>query len=231
MRIEEGCEIVIDSLSGVPREVLLDWLLGPAIAILLHQRGLLVLHGSSVQCGGRAAVFLGDSGTGKSITALACCLNGGTMLSDDQAVIASLGGFPVVYPAFPRLKIHARFLRTLRWPVGDRETPAEPEGKDDWEARSSYCDRPTSLRRIYLLADSHSYGAEPVSAREAFVALVRNSWLAPLLAATETRERHFRQCAELAAAVSVRRLCRPRDPLRMAELAEFIANDLGARSS
>jgi hypothetical protein len=60
-----GGEIAVDLDPAFDTRLLALPLLGPAIAILLHRLGHLVLHGSAVELGGKAEIFLGDKGAGK----------------------------------------------------------------------------------------------------------------------------------------------------------------------
>lgn len=64
---------------------------------------VLALHGSAVGIQGRAHVILGQSGAGKSTTALACVARGATLLSDDMVLVDVAKG--VVYPAAPTLRL------------------------------------------------------------------------------------------------------------------------------
>ncbi len=75
--VRAGREIVIDPLPCVDERALRLTLLGPALALLLHQRDLFVLASSAVRVqaedGGDGdfygVAFLGYSGAGKSTTA------------------------------------------------------------------------------------------------------------------------------------------------------------------
>ncbi len=62
---------------------------GGAVRALLHDLGgHLGLHASAVELGGRAALFLGPSGTGKSTAAAELCLlHGARLLADDVALL------------------------------------------------------------------------------------------------------------------------------------------------
>src|SRR5262245_9408047 len=53
-RVSGGHEIVIDPLPGVEERLLRLPLLGTVIAVLLHQRGWLVLHASAISIDGEA---------------------------------------------------------------------------------------------------------------------------------------------------------------------------------
>lgn len=86
-------------------------LLGPVMALLLHRRGLLVLHGSAVLVGDRAQVFLGDKGAGKSTTAAALVSSGCRLVSDDVVAIERdpAGGLGI-RPGYPAMKLDAQML-------------------------------------------------------------------------------------------------------------------------
>ena len=82
------------------------YLLGPALALLLHQRGFLVLHASAVSLDGGVVAFLGHSGHGKSTTAATLHARGAAIVADD-VVAVDLGapGGPAALPGFPLLKL------------------------------------------------------------------------------------------------------------------------------
>ena len=69
--IRGGSEIVVERAPNVEESRLRLLLLGAAMGVLLHQRGLLVLHASAVEVCDGAAIFLGGRGWGKSTVAAA----------------------------------------------------------------------------------------------------------------------------------------------------------------
>jgi len=92
---------IADEFHLKPADVRL-FLLGSAIGALMHQRGLLVLHGSTVKVGDECVVFLGSSGVGKSTLATQLRHRGYACLGDDVCAI-SIGedGVPYAAPAYP----------------------------------------------------------------------------------------------------------------------------------
>ena len=60
-----GQEIIVDPRPDADERVVRLCLLGPALALILHQRQRLVLHASAVAAGDRAVVFLGGQGWGE----------------------------------------------------------------------------------------------------------------------------------------------------------------------
>ncbi len=85
---------------------------------------------------------------------------------------------------------------------------------------------PLPLGRLYVLADGVAPEIELLTPREAFVKVVRHSYLDCLLQATGTTASHFRQCGALVTRVPVRRLTRPRVLHELPALAHLIENDV-----
>src|SRR5207245_2121597 len=104
-QITAGREIIVEPASGVEARVLRLFLLGPALALLLVQRGLLVLHASAVEVAGRAIAFLGESGQGKSTTAAAFHACGHPVVADDVVAVQIEDGGPLIYPGLPQLNL------------------------------------------------------------------------------------------------------------------------------
>ena len=78
---EAGEEVIVQ--IGYVEPPLRTFLLGPALAVLLHQRGRLVLHAGAVAVNGRVAAFLGGPSWGKSTTTAALDRRGHGIMADD----------------------------------------------------------------------------------------------------------------------------------------------------
>jgi hypothetical protein len=113
--MRQGREIVFDpDPSCEPRTVGL-YLRGTCFAILLQQRGNLVLHASAIAAGGRAVLFCGPSGAGKSTMAALLCRHGYPLLNDDVCSLAPVAGDTYeVQPDGCMLKLRAESLDLIR---------------------------------------------------------------------------------------------------------------------
>ncbi|MBT8216517.1 MAG: hypothetical protein KJO17_06695, partial [Acidimicrobiia bacterium] len=69
--ISDGRRVVVEGSPGVPDSRIRLFLLGSVFGAILHQRGLLPLHGSAVEVGDRCMIFVGVAGSGKSTVAAA----------------------------------------------------------------------------------------------------------------------------------------------------------------
>lgn len=102
-RITRGQRIAWQRHDGsVGREEISSLLLGSAMAALLIQRGMLVLHGNALAHQGQAIVCLGHSGAGKSTLAYALMREGWQLLADDLVAVTADGQ---VLPGIPRIKL------------------------------------------------------------------------------------------------------------------------------
>jgi hypothetical protein len=225
--IREGREIVIDPAPGVEERVLRLFLLGRALATLLHQRGLLVLHASAVCVHGAAVAFMGEKGWGKSAIAAAMHAGGHGFVADDIVAVKVGPAETVrVFPGFPQLKL---------WPDVVVSLGKAPEILPQLHPHSEKRAHPVvhgfrqtalPLGCIYVLTEGATSEIEPLQPREALVELVRHSSLARLLGATGTAPSHLRQCARLAGAVRVCRLQRQRSLRALPDLVRFVEDDL-----
>lgn len=109
-----GRTITVRPDQGVDDALLRLYLMGPALGVLLHLRGTLVLHGSAIEMDGEAVSFVGDSGSGKSTLACALHLRGYRVLSDDFAAVASLDGLWQLFSGSSSLKLWPDSVRVLR---------------------------------------------------------------------------------------------------------------------
>jgi hypothetical protein len=96
------CEKYADVDMGIAR----SFLMGNCIALAMTQRKKVVLHGSTLSFGDKTVLVCGDSGTGKSTTAMALIDEGAKLMADDISVIdIDSSGNAYAFPAFPEQKV------------------------------------------------------------------------------------------------------------------------------
>jgi hypothetical protein len=236
--VRSGREIIIDPIPEVTEKVMRLPLLGAVLAMVLHQRKLLVLHASAIAIGNGAAVFLGRKGQGKSTMAATLFGRGHRLLTDDvTAVDLRHPEQPMILPGFPQIKL---------WPeaavaaLGDDPSDlarVHPEAeKRARPTAENFLQVPLPLRRLYILtheeAISSSYpqgvAIQPLNPAQALVQLIANSYIPSLLGnqflQTTDAPAHLQQCAQLTALV--RSLSRPRSLALLPDVAQRVEADL-----
>jgi hypothetical protein len=208
LRCRGGAEIEVNALRGVAEEVVADYVLSSGLAVLLHQRGFLVLHASAVMVHGQAVAFLGKSGSGKSTLAAAMTQQGHALIVDDILPVSIQGQVASVRAGVPRLKLWPDVLGHLGedseqlprvWPDEDkRARRVPPLGRR----------APVRLARVYVVEQGDELVIAGLAPQERLQALVQNTFTARLLRSIGA-EAHFRQCVSLAEALPIRRLRRP----------------------
>ncbi|MFB2895114.1 hypothetical protein ACE1CI_19580 [Aerosakkonemataceae cyanobacterium BLCC-F50] len=223
--VQQGREIVIDPAPRVEERVLRLFILGPIIAMLLHQRGLLLLHASAVVVNNSVVAFLGDSGWGKSTTAAALHTLGYGILTDEILAIVSCFEYPIALPAFPQLKL---------WPEAAIFLGNDPKklprvhpqsDKRTCHANRKFPQRPLPLKRIYVLVEGLHQEIEPLQPQNAFIELVRHSYAARFLKATGAASLHLHHCAKLASSVSICSLIRPKSLAALPDLVRLLEKE------
>lgn len=228
-----GDRIVVDRAEGASDADLLPVLVGSALGMCLHFRGLCVLHGACVDMHGRAVAFLGPVGAGKSTLGAACHSMGHPLLTDDLVVLNMNGdtdGLPVP-PGFPLVKLDEAAADYLSKVSSDDDWPrsrAVP-GSEAQEKRFYRLDgadrQQRSLDRCYLLEPEMDQSIEPIPPQEQGLAVVGNAYAQRRLEATETMAPYFETCSPLANAVSVKRLRRPDSFAELPEIIETVERD------
>ncbi len=208
------------------------YLLGQALSFALVKRGLEPKHSTAVVIDGRAVAFVADCGLGKSSLAGAFLQAGYPVLTDDLLVIQPAGAGLVAYPGPPRLKLFPKmarrflgehiegarmnaFTKKMVIPLGEGQT----------------CAMPIPLQAIYVLAppDGKEIRFEPLSPREAFLALVENTFNY-MHTDTDRLARQFHLTTRLVDCLPVRRMVYPRMVSRVGAVRHAILADLAGKS-
>jgi hypothetical protein len=212
--VRDGNTITVDPEPNADERTLRLCLLGPALSLVLHQRGRFVLHGSAVVIRGRGIGFLGGSGWGKSTLAAACNRMGHQLITDDVLTIDFDGETPAILPSYPQLKL---------WPKAALALGERPENLSivhpefDKRARpvtQRFARSPVPIQGFYVLGRADVLAIRRLSPAEGLKSLL-NYWYgrrfgSPWLHAIDQRA-YFEQTASLAKEVPISCLLRPND--------------------
>ncbi len=142
------------TLNNIQPDLLRIFLLSEAFGIILHNKGIFLLHASAVVINNQAHVFMGEPGAGKSTMIAAFGLSGFKILSDDLVAIKiNENNIPVVFPSFPEIKIWKQTAENFGL-VTKKLKPAW-EGKEKYLLENTYVDfeeSPALISNIKILS-------------------------------------------------------------------------------
>jgi hypothetical protein len=222
--IRDGREIQIDPGNAASSGQVRVFLLGRVMAFLLRQRGWLPLHASGVAIDGKAVLFVAPSGAGKSTTAAAFHLRGHRVITDDVGAIRSSGETAVVQPGGARLRLLQDSAELLRHQAQESEFELDKHSYD-FSGRGE----PSGLicaSRIYVLENGPDPGISSLGSVLATALMNRHSFIRHRRSEPDLLTEQFRQCAEIAELVPVKRLIRPNSLARLPELVAQVEADL-----
>jgi hypothetical protein len=214
-----------------------SYLLGPVIGRILRLRGITCLHASAIDVGGRAVLFVGPKGAGKSTLAAAFAIRRVPVLADDTVSLreSDLGWSAV--PGYPRLRLWPESAHSLVQSAGEAGfLPPGESGSarryhlDLMAPRFGFRPEPRPLGAVYLLqrgnaTDDNMPSVAGVRPAEGVVSLVDHSFGKDLLD-RELRGREFEVLSRVVTQVPIRRLTRSTDLTHLPEFCEFVLDDL-----
>ncbi|WP_137929183.1 phosphoenolpyruvate carboxykinase (ATP) [Mesorhizobium comanense] len=229
--ISGGCRIDVAPAPGVDDALLAFPLLGPVMALLLHRRGLLVLHASAVAIAGQGAIFLGDKGAGKSTTASALIRAGHDLLTDDVVAIDLANPHePVIVPGFPQIKLAADAAAAI--PLGQaRVRPQVHPAIEKLQHRlqCAFSQSKVPVARIYVLERGEKARTTRLPGIAALPTIIRFSYVTRFgreALSGDFAAAHLRQCSGIANHVGVYRLEVPTGLDRIGEAVALIERDV-----
>jgi hypothetical protein len=225
--ISHGREIVADLLPNAELGAVRTLLAGRFMGYLLRQRGHLVLHASAVAVEGKAVLFMGESGAGKSTTAASFHFRGHPVLADDVAALSLTESGVELHPAWPGL----RLLDDSREAIGAQTPVGFEANKHLYSFLGAVPPGPVPVKRIYFLeygasGEQPSVHASMPSRLPAVALLNTHSLLRAWRADSELRQVNLDRAAAFAAATAVHRLVRPRSLKALPRIVDFVESDV-----
>ncbi len=216
-----GGEIVFEGAAGVEAADIAIFLAGTVLGILLHQRGQVVLHASAVRVNGKAVLFCGASGTGKSTLAAALAQRGLPLVTDDFCAVAADGaGAVMVQPDGRSLKLWAQAIQKLDL-AERRGAPVRNRLEKFFVEPAAVFSEPLPLAAVYALREArppHKPGIERPNVVDAALILRRNAYRPQLVNRMGQKADYFRAATAIANSAGIFHLTRALNFERMPEV-------------
>jgi len=211
--VRGGNEIGLSPADGADLVSVRLYLIGSAFGMAFHQRGMLVLHGATVQRQGAATIFVGESGEGKSTLAASLGRKGHAVFGDDTMPLwpRADGGFDA-WPGSRMLKLWSDTIDALGETPGQLDCVGERLDKFFFPNHAQAPDAPVPVGEIILLeAGGAETGVivEPLAGLEALRVISQNTYRPEYVPLLGREAEHFQLCSRLVGRVSVVRLRRP----------------------
>ena len=201
------------------------YLLGTAMGVLLMQRGIVPIHGSTVVINGGGVVFTGVSGAGKSTMAAALHKNGFSLLADDvSAVMFDKSGIPWVQPGYPQQKLWQASASiigidttTLARVCAERDKYVVPVSK-------GFRSLPIPINAVYEIdvKPCEDVTIVPLKGIDKITTIMGNTYRAEMVNGLGLKAAHFQKCANLLKHVQVFRLTRPENVMSVDRQIELL---------
>lgn len=236
--IEEGARVYYQPANGKLPEDLAAFLTGSVMGLLLHLRGALVIHGSAVAVDGRAAIFCGASGVGKSSLVAALGRRGYPMASDDLSTLALDGLHNMtLWPDGRKHKLWAQAINALD--LTDRQGDGVRQQIHKFHVEPvAVTTAPLPVGWIYELGEDRGdpqVRIERASLPDAAVLMRRNAFRAKIMWELDQKDAYFLAAVRIARTGGFYHIKRPLDFSRMDELldqlvAQWNKTDAGVRT-
>jgi hypothetical protein len=217
--LTDGREIMVGPEPAAGESDVSIFILNTAFGILLHQRDEVVLHASAVRVNGRAVLFCGASGGGKSTLAAALVQRGYPMVADDICRLAANGSGPVVYPDGCQLKLWAQAIDRLGL-AHRRGAPVRESLEKFYVEPGAVSAGPLSLAAIYVLREArppHASGIQRPNYVDRAMLLRVNAYRPSLVHYMDQSAQYLHAATTVADTAGLFYFTRPFDFARIAE--------------
>ena len=222
-RVQYGSRIIIQpEREALPAEIRLV-LLGSSIGALLHQRGMLAIHGSAITDGNQTTILSGQSGVGKSTIAAGLLELGYSVIADDISVIGRNGKHFIVERGIPHLKLWKDVLVHLN--KADDLSKVRPQLEKYRIPIPVLEEDLPGLSKIIILSPSNSkdFSYSEILGRDKFHELRNNTYRLQFIDKMNQTEAHFRNLSQLVNSIQMFHVNRPGDPLNVLEFAKYMS--------
>jgi hypothetical protein len=226
--ITEGREIIIEPEKEENESSIRLFLLGSAMGALLHQRGILPLHGNGILFHNKGVLFAGISGAGKSTLAAMMALKGFEPVTDDITAIGYMNETPVILPGIPQLKLWQDSILKMNLKTKGLKKVRDELEKYYYPVKGKTNNVFVPLKKIYIMNMNNQEGIaiKPLNGIEKFTVLKNHTYRYNYVKSMNLEKSHFELSTRLASKIEISRLFRGRKGFDAGELADAVIEDL-----
>lgn len=226
--IRNGSEIIVTpSNDSISDDELGSFVLGWGISFLFAQRGIPAIHSTAIDVAGKAILISGNSGAGKSTTALAMMKRGYKYLADDIAMV-DIKNDMTINPGFPVQKV----CRDVAGEIEESKLKYVNEKKDKFAYFNTedFCNEPRKLKAIYIISkyDGNELTMEMPKGLDKWNAIANTLFLLDAYRCLSFPAEEKKRCLEIAGKADVYVIKRPANVDTLDAICDFIektAND------
>ena len=212
-RILNNNKIINNNIDKKNNHLVRSYLLGTAMAGILTQRNLLLLHANALEKEGKVIICMGKSGIGKSTISYLLMKKGWKLLSDD---LVAIDDNHMVLPGIPRIKLWKDTIDAFKLDITKLKNL--PYYKDKFVIDRKYIKASFSsnkLSEVYYLDNginfSYSKPLKVENATERMLYLKRNIYRPELIKGMKNEYSFFLKLTDLAKKLPLYIMNIPRD--------------------
>ena len=218
--VGHGTDIILDRKSGKADDegLIQAYITGLAFGAIMHQRKQIPMHGSCVQKDGRAILFTGVSGAGKSSIAAEAIRQGYRLVTDDVTPVSIKEGVVVAEPSFPQQKLWEDAVRRggIGYKTDHRIYDENDRTKFAMNVDDDFLNDEVELCGVIQLIPKEGKREDrplidEVKGLERAVLMQLHTYRTYMLVDNESRQRHFQSCADIAKKLKIAHLFRYED--------------------
>jgi energy-coupling factor transporter ATP-binding protein EcfA2 len=227
--VKNGNLIIIDPDENNDYNSIKIYLVATAIGILLLQRGMIPIHGSSVVIDDHCVILTGECGSGKSTLCSAMRKIGYKFMADDISVVTLSGdGIPMVQPAFPQQRLCENTVKLMGYDISKLSLTCKDDDKYIVNAHESFINKPVPLSAIFELSPKNNctVSISRVLGTEKLGSFMRNIYWVPMLSIIGCTPMCFKKCINIVHNISFYKMQRPIGRFFIDEQIKFITETL-----
>lgn len=210
-KVRNGNKIVIFPYEGADDASIRLFLNGSVFGALLHQKGILPLHGCSFRYQDRGIVICGNSGVGKSSVTTAFCQNGADFITDDITPLQINETETVIKPIKTQIKLWDDSIKKLKIENTDLKKIRPALEKFYLTSPEPIIDK-QQLNHLFILRihNKNEFITEELNGIDKYNALRKQIYRKLYLKGMpETEKKYFRELLQLSGTVKVTLIIRP----------------------
>lgn len=226
--------LTVSPLKGVPMSEIRIFILSSMLGAVCHMQGFLPLHASGVVIGGKAVLFCGKSGLGKSTLCAALYQKGNPFVTDNLAAIfLGKDGTPMVHPSYSHFRLWKDSIEALNEFDGNVVKMRDDIEKYNLILENQLQESAVPLHKIYHLnyQFENTIKIEPIKGRQKADIVVNETFRIKLLRGLGTQKTYFSLLNQICAKTEVAKIYRPVDTFMLDNLTQAVLDDIALTTS